>query len=141
MLRRTLQYIFIAIVLGSLSKVSAHSYEIKGNIFDSNQVPVKGVLVTVTCNGLSKSSETSGGGLYTVNFSLEQCPVDALIHVLAIIDNNLGEGTANASGENIRLNLELNPAKEVPEFGNIYLAVIAGLGIASYFKFSKAYGI
>jgi hypothetical protein len=90
--------------------------DVTGTIYYNGVHVGKGVLVTVTCKGNVLTDKTNKSGVYLVQFSKKECPVNAKITVTATVNGDKGKSTGKSNEETTDLNLAIINV-DVPELG------------------------
>lgn len=117
---------------------SAHATTIRGNAYDTeNGTGAAGASVTVVCNGISQNAVTDSNGLYTVNYTNEQCGQFKPVTSTATFDGQSQSQTVFVS-DGFRATLDFYfGAAGVPEFGLIPGIVAAGSSLAGFIALRK----
>lgn len=99
------------------------------NDLGSPPQPVAGAMVTVVCNGVTKTDTTDASGAYLVNFTAAQCPLGSALKITAKKGTMSGGQIGAVVGVTTKLNLGIVNVS-IPEYGLIggVLAATAGVG-------------
>ncbi len=124
------------IILGAINNVDATNKKnntntntrVRGNVYDQTAgVPIGGLSVSVTCNGITKTSSTDGNGLYVVDFTKAECDKFAPVTASATFNSeNQNQSVLVSSTNTATMDLNFGLIA-VPEFG-LVTGVISALG-------------
>lgn len=105
---------------------------VRGNVYDQTAgVPINGLTVSVTCNGITKTDATDGNGLYVIDFTQAECDKYDPVTASATFNSenqNMSVLVSSTNTATMDLNFGLIA---VPEFGLVTGALSAlGSGVA-----------
>ena len=130
--------IMVAVLLMVPAATSAHGRskhssktEVTGMINFNEKHVGKGTVVTVTCDGYSKSDKTNKHGEYSVTFSKKECPPNSTFTVAATVQGIKGTSTGKATKEKCRANVAVINVS-VPEYGLVSLLGATGFGAGAF---------
>lgn len=119
-------------VSDSFAKDSSSTTRVRGNVYDQvNGVPINGLSISVTCNGITKTGNTDSNGLYVVDFTKAECDkFDPVSATGSFNGEVLNKSVLVSSVNTATMDFDFGLVA-VPEFGLIQGAMAAvGSGIA-----------
>lgn len=93
---------------------------VRGNVYDQTAgVPISGLNVSVVCNGVTKTSNTDGNGLYVIDFTKAECDKYDPVSASATFNGEPMSMNVLVSAQNTAT-MDLNFGLiAVPEFGMV----------------------
>jgi len=126
-------FLLSALFVFNVSWVSANNSNstntrVRGNVYDQTAgVPIGGLTITVTCNGVTKTDATDGNGLYVVDFTKAECDKYEPVSASATFNGENANMSVLVSSTNTAT-MDLNFGLiAVPEFGMV-TGVISAIG-------------
>lgn len=134
--------LFAAVVLFATTPIQAHAFSgfqvgiVQGLISGSDNNPVDGASVSVTCNGNTQTATSNAAGFYSVQFANNVCTTGMNASVTATKNSQSGSasGVMQDGGTIgfLRLDLAVVHVPIVPEFGLITGLVALATSAGSY---------
>lgn len=127
--------VFAAVGLSSSGVKADNPTTAVTGVVTENQMAVAGALVTVTCNGHTRTDTTDAMGSYLVTFPAADCPFGSTVKVVAQKGGKSGVNSGTVTGVTTKFNLAIVNVP-IPEYGLIgtLLAGGAGLGLMAYMR-------